>query len=139
KGITSPKDFAGKLYGAYGSLLEESMIDLVMKYDNAEAKDVDIVQLGSSDFFVATQRHIDFVSIVYGWTGIEAEIKGVALNFIQATYFGKELDMYSPVIITSEKMIQEKEETVQAFIGATLKGYEFAIHHPSEAADILIA
>ena len=43
KGIESPKDFAGKVYGAYGSLLEESMIDLVMSCDGAEMEDVDIV------------------------------------------------------------------------------------------------
>ena len=35
-------------------------------------------------------------------------------------------------------MIAEDPETVQAFIDATVKGYNFAIEHPSEAADILI-
>ena len=83
KGIKSPKDFNGKVYGAYGSLLEESMIDLVMSRDGAEMEDVDIVQLGNSDFFMATQNEIDFVSIFYAWTGIEAEIRDVELNFIQ--------------------------------------------------------
>src|SRR5690625_3171781 len=51
KGIESPKDFNGKVYGAYGSLLEESMLELVMSRDDADMTDVDIVQLGNSDFF----------------------------------------------------------------------------------------
>lgn len=138
KGIESPKDFSGKVYGAYGSLLEESMIDLVMTRDGTDNKEVDIVQLGNSDFFVATEKDIDFVSIFYAWTGIEAEIRDVELNFIQKTEYANELDTYSPVIVTNEKMIEENPETVQAFIEATIKGYEFAIENPSEAADILI-
>ncbi|MBO1001733.1 ABC transporter substrate-binding protein [Pseudogracilibacillus auburnensis] len=138
KGIESPKDFAGKAYGAYGSMLEESMVDLVMKRDGADVKDVDIVQLGNSDFFVATQKDIDFVSIFYAWTGIEAEIRDVELNFIETTQFAEELDTYSPVIVTSEKLIAEDPETVKAFVEATVKGYEYAIDNPAEAAEILI-
>lgn len=139
KGIAAPKDFAGKVYGAYGSLLEESMIDLVMSRDGAEMEDVDIVQLGNSDFFIATQKEIDFVSIFYAWTGVEAEIRDVALNFIPKSDFAEELDTYSPVIITSEEMIEKDSKTVQAFMDATIKGYHFAIENPSEAAEILIA
>lgn len=138
KGIKSPKDFNGKVYGAYGSLLEESMIDLVMSRDGAEMEDVEIVQLGNSDFFMATQKEIDFVSIFYAWTGIEAEIRDVELNFIQKKDYAEELDTYSPVIITSEKMMNENPEVVRAFMDATVKGYEFAIENPSEAAEILI-
>jgi len=135
KGIESPKDFNGKVYGAYGSLLEESMIELVMSRDGAEMDDVEIVQLGNSDFFIATENEIDFVSIFYAWTGIEAEIRDVELNFIQKSEYAEELDTYSPVIITSENMIAENPEIVQAFMDATVKGYEFAIENPSEAAD----
>lgn len=138
KGIESPKDFNGKVYGAYGSLLEESMIELVMSRDGAEMDDVEIVQLGNSDFFIATENEIDFVSIFYAWTGIEAEIRDVELNFIQKSEYAEELDTYSPVIITSENMIAENPEIVQAFMDATVKGYEFAIENPSEAAEILI-
>lgn len=138
KGIKSPKDFNGKVYGAYGSLLEESMIDLVMSRDGAEMEDVEIIQLGNSDFFMATQNEIDFVSIFYAWTGIEAEIRDVELNFIQKKDYAEELDTYSPVIITSEKMMNENPEVVRAFMDATVKGYEFAIENPSEAAEILI-
>ena len=138
KGIKTPADFSNKVYGAYGSQLEESMIDLVMKRDNANADDVNIVQLGRSDFFQATKKDIDFVSIFYAWTGIEAEIRGIDLNFIETKDYAEELNTYSPVIITNEKMIKEHSETVQTFMEATVKGYNFAIDNPEEAADILI-
>lgn len=138
KGIKTPKDFEGKVYGAYGSMLEESMLNLIMQHDDADAEKVESVQLGNVDYWVATKRDIDFVSIFYAWTGIEAEIRDIDFNFIKTTDYAEELDSYNPLIITSEKLIAEDPDTVQAFVEATAKGYEFAIDNPEAAAEILI-
>src|SRR5699024_2762860 len=43
-----------------------------------------------------------------------------------------------PLIATSEEMIDEDPDTVRAFVHAAVKGYEYAIDHPEEAAAILI-
>src|SRR5690606_20387997 len=43
-----------------------------------------------------------------------------------------------PIIATSEEMISADPELVKAFTHAAVKGYEFAIEHPEEAAQILI-
>ena len=138
KGIESPKDFNGKVYGAYGSSREEPMLEVIMEKDGVELEDVEIVQLGNTDFFMATKKDIDFVSIFYAWTGIEAEIKGVDLNFIKKSAYAEQFDTYSPVIITSEAMIEEQSDVVRAFMEATAKGYTFAMEHPEEAATMLI-
>lgn len=42
-------------------------------------------------------------------------------------------------IITSEKMIAERPETVQKFLNATLRGWAYAIANPEEAVDIVMA
>jgi ABC-type nitrate/sulfonate/bicarbonate transport system substrate-binding protein len=47
-------------------------------------------------------------------------------------------DYYTPVIISGEKTIEERPETVRRFMAATAKGYEYAIDHPEEAAETLI-
>ena len=47
------------------------------------------------------------------------------------------LDYYTPVIITNNKMIEKNSDTVKKFMEATKKGYEYAIDHPSKAAEIL--
>ena len=49
----------------------------------------------------------------------------------------KRLDYYTPVIITNEKMLKEDPETVQKFMNAVKKGYEYAIDHPEESAEIM--
>ena len=46
-------------------------------------------------------------------------------------------DYYTPVIVTSEDMIQNSK-MVEAFMRATIKGYTFAMENPEEAAEIFI-
>lgn len=138
KGIETPKDFEGRVYGAYGSELEKASLQAVMNKEGGDASKINMVQVGNTDYFIAMERDIDFVSIFYAWTGIEGELRGADMNFIQPADFAPELDTYSPLIITSDDMIENDPETVQAFINAVYKGYEFAINNPEEAADILI-
>ena len=42
-------------------------------------------------------------------------------------------------IITSEKVIAEKPQVVQSFLGATLKGWKYAFANKKEAIDIVMA
>ena len=138
KKILSPKDFAGKTYGGWGSPVEQSVLDSLMKIEKANVEDVSIVNMGDADFFTAVKRDIDFAWIYYGWTGIEAELRGEKINMVYLTDYSKKLDYYTPVLATNEKMIENNPETVKAFVKAVSKGYQFTIDNPQEAADILL-
>ncbi|WP_163529009.1 ABC transporter substrate-binding protein [Halobacillus ihumii] len=138
KGITSPEDFEGKTYGGWGAPVEKAVLSSLMEKDNADVEKVNIINMGNTDFFTAVKRDVDFAWIYYGWTGIEAELRGQELNMMYLTDYSKKLDYYTPVLTTSEKMMNENPETVEAFMAAVSKGYQFAIDHPDKAADILI-
>lgn len=138
KSIESPKDFEGKTYGGWGSPIEKSVITSLMKQENSDVEKVNIVNIGDSDFFTAVERDIDFAWIYYGWTGVEAELRGEEINMVYLTDYSDKLDYYTPVLTTSENMIQNDPDTVKSFVKAASKGYEFAINNPSEAADVLI-
>ncbi|MEH6944005.1 ABC transporter substrate-binding protein [Bacillus sp. JJ722] len=138
KNIKSPKDFEGKKYGGYGSPVEEAIMKAIMEKENADVKKVDILNLGDTDYFTAVKRDIDFAWIYYAWTGIEAELRGEKLDMLYVKDYSDKLDYYTPILTTSEKMIAKDPDTVEAFVHAVSKGYEFAIDNPSEAADILI-
>jgi ABC-type nitrate/sulfonate/bicarbonate transport system substrate-binding protein len=139
KNITSPKDFEGKTYGGWGSPIEEAVITSLMEEENADVSKVNFVNIGDSDFFTAVKRDIDFAWIYYGWTGIEAELRNEPINMVYLTDYSEKLDYYTPVLATSEQMIKEQPDVVKAFVKAVSKGYQFAIEHPVEAADILLA
>jgi ABC-type nitrate/sulfonate/bicarbonate transport system substrate-binding protein len=136
--IHTPKDFEGKTYGGFGSQVEKAVISSVMVKHNGDGNKVTFKNIGSTDFLTALQQGIDFYWIYYGWQGMEAELKKIKLNMIYLAEQSKELDYYTPVLITSEAKLKQDKETVQAFMQAVSKGYQFAIDHPDEAADILL-
>ncbi|MGM9923584.1 MAG: ABC transporter substrate-binding protein [Bacillus sp. (in: firmicutes)] len=138
KGIKSPKDFEGKTYGGFGAPAEEAVMKAIMEKENADVEKVDIINIGDTDFFTAVKKDIDFAWIYYAWTGIEAELRGEKLNMLYVKDYADELDYYTPVLTTSEKMIAKDPETVKAFVHAVSKGYNYAIENPDKAADILI-
>jgi ABC-type nitrate/sulfonate/bicarbonate transport system substrate-binding protein len=138
KNITSPKDYEGKTYGGWGAPVEKAVISSLMMQENADPEKVEIVNMGDTDFFTAVERDIDFAWIYYGWTGVEAELRGEKLNMQYLTDYSDKLDYYTPVLTTNENMIEEDPETVRAFVAAVSKGYQYAIDQPEEAADILI-
>jgi ABC-type nitrate/sulfonate/bicarbonate transport system substrate-binding protein len=138
KGITSPTDFEGKKYGGWGSPVEEAVMGSIMNQQNADVEKVDFVNIGDTDFFTAVKRDVDFAWIFYGWTGIEAEIRGDELNMLYVKDYSENLDYYTPVLTTNEKMIENEPDTVKSFLAAVSKGYELAIDKPEEAAQILL-
>ena len=138
KQIKQPKDFEGKVYGGFGSPIEKQILSSLMKKDQADADKVKIMNTGNVDFFQASKQDIDFMWIYYGWTGIEAELRGEKLNMIYLKDYDKALDYYTPVLITSENQINQNKDIVQSFMNAVSKGYQLASDHPYQAAEILI-
>ncbi|QDP39002.1 ABC transporter substrate-binding protein [Radiobacillus deserti] len=138
KKIDSPADFEGKTYGGYGDPVEKAVIDSLMKQENADVENVNIVNMGNSDFFTAVERDIDFAWIYYAWTGVEAELRNQKLNMVYLTDYSEKLDYYTPVLTTSEDKIKEDPDTVRAFVTAASKGYKYAINNPEKSAEILI-
>lgn len=136
--INSPKDYEGKIYGGWGAPVEQAVISSLMKEDGADSSQVEILNIGTSDFFTAIERDIDFSWIYYAWTGIEAELRGIDLNMQYLKDYSEQLDYYTPVIITNEQLIEKEPDMIRAFMKAASKGYEFAIENPDEAADILL-
>ncbi|BBI34510.1 ABC transporter substrate-binding protein [Cohnella abietis] len=138
KNIKEPKDFEGKSYGGWGSPAEQAVIESMMNVQKADVSKVNFVSAGSADFFTAVKKGIDFEWIFYGWTGIEAELRKEPINIVYLTDYSKQLDYYTPLLLTNEKLIKEKPELVRAFLAGASEGYNYAIDHPEEAADILI-
>lgn len=138
KGIERPSDFEGKKYGGWGSPSEVAVLSGLMKNDAADFDKLEMVDLGALDFFAATKSHVDFTWIYYGWDGVAANLKGVDINFIRLQDFDEKLDFYTPVIIASEKTLNENSELAKKFLSATTKGYEYAINNPEEAVKSLL-
>lgn len=138
KGITSSKEFEGKIYGGWGSPVEEAMIKALMDKENADFSKVEMVDIGAADFFTSVKNDVDFTWIYYGWDGVAAEHKDFPINFIKLQDVDPNLDFYTPVIIASEDTLENDPELAKKFLKATGKGYKFAIENPEEAVESLL-
>ncbi len=138
KNIKEPKDFEGKTYGGWGSPAEQAVIQSIMNVQNADVGKVTFVNAGSADFFTAVKQDIDFEWIFYGWTGIEAELRKEPINMVYLTDYSKQLDYYTPLLTTNEKLIKDKPDLVRAFVEGAAEGYQYAIDNPDAAAELLL-
>ncbi|MCL4418071.1 MAG: ABC transporter substrate-binding protein [Actinobacteria bacterium] len=137
KNIKTPKDFEGKKYGGFGTPIEDAFLKALMKKYGADFSKLEIINIGASDFFTSVTRDVDFSWIYYGWDGVAAELRNFKINFMLLQDLDPLLDFYTPVIMASEKTINENPELVKKFLRATSQGYEFAISNPEKAAEIL--
>lgn len=136
-GIERPADFAGRTYASYSLPIERPILAGLMQCDGADASTVEFVDVGFDAFPALLGGKVDLAWIFMGWDGVQAQLKGVQLNTVPL--YGSCLpDYYTPVIIAGEKTLKTKGDLTRRFLAATRRGYEYAIAHPEEAADILL-
>jgi ABC-type nitrate/sulfonate/bicarbonate transport system substrate-binding protein len=140
-GITTPKDFEGRSYGAWGSPSEVPTLKALMQGEGADFTKLTMKNTGMSDSLaLIAQKQVDLVWIYYGWQGIQAKLQGVDINIVMMKDYLKDVpDFYTPVVIASESTIATKPDTVKKMVAALSRGYTFAAQNPDEAADILVA
>jgi ABC-type nitrate/sulfonate/bicarbonate transport system substrate-binding protein len=139
RGITGPEDFENLRYAGWGSDLESVMIRTVMEGVGADFGTVTMINMGMLDFTTAVRRDLaDFYWVFYGWQGIHAELQGIEFDFFPLPELAEVLDYYTPVIITRERMIEDRSDIVHRFLRGLARGYVYAALHPAEAADILL-
>lgn len=139
--INTPKDFEGKTYAGWGAPSEEAVIKALMTKYDADFDKVTIVGADGSGFAsLSAETGAKDVNIqweFYGWAVTQGLMDGYDLNYMACSDLDERLDYYTPLIITNNNMIENDPETIQAFMAATKKGYEYAIDNAEEAAQIL--
>jgi ABC-type nitrate/sulfonate/bicarbonate transport system substrate-binding protein len=135
--IQSPKNLDGLTYGGFGSNWENALIGTIIRHDGGEGK-FETVTLGTSAYQALANGAVDFTLEVYTWEGVKAELEGMSQRAFRYADFGVP-DQHTNFIGSSQSYLDQNKDTAAAFIAATKRGYAFAVAHPDEAADILIA
>ena len=136
KNIASPADFEGKVYSSWGGPGEAATLNAVMDSMGADFSKLDIV-ISDGSGFAALASHVDVMWFYEAWDNVKCQLAGFPINYMELRQFDERLDYYTPVIITSEQMIEKNPETVRKFLAATSRGYGYAIANPDESAKIL--
>ena len=119
---------------------ELEMIRYCMELEGADYDTVKLIPNTITDEPAALTAHqTDSVWIFYGWSGINAELSDFNFDYWDFRSVADELDYYTPLIIANNDFLENSPEVAKAFLDATAKGYRYAVEHPEEAADFLIA
>ncbi|MEN3008782.1 ABC transporter substrate-binding protein [Pseudothermotoga sp.] len=138
-GISSPKDWEGKIYGAWGTEVEEAMLKTIARKFGINWNKIKMQTVGQLDFVTGLRQKVfDFQWVFYGWEVIAAKLAGLEVEFLALKDIDEVFDYYTPVLITSERLIQQSPELVRKFLKAVSKGYLYAIKNPEESARILL-
>lgn len=135
-GITTPKDFEGKVYAGWQAPSEAAVLQAVMEKYGGDFSALTMVGASGSGIESMTNG-IDIQWEFEGWAVINDRMNGHEVRYVPVKDLDERLDYYTPVILTNESMISNDPETVQAFMAATKQGYEYAIANPDAAAEIL--
>ena len=139
-GITSAKGMENKVYATWDSPIEQAMIRFCMEKEGADFGTLKMIPNNITDEPAALAAHqTDAVWVFYGWSGINAELSGIACDYWDFASVAPELDYYTPVILANNDFLANSPETARAFMEATARGYEYSAEHPAEAAEMLIA
>ena len=135
--IQSPRDLDGKVYGGFGSAWESALVGTIVRHDGGTGE-FETVTLGTSAYEALANGAVDFTLEVYTWEGVKAERDGPAQRAFRYADFGVP-DQHTNFIGTSSAYLADNAETAKAFITASQRGYDYALAHPDEATDILVA
>ena len=135
-GITSPKQLDGKTYAGYGSPLEVPMLKYVIKQAGGTGTFKDVT-LNTDAYQALYAGQADFALPEPTWEVIQAGLVGKPLTTFDLSTYGFPA-IYSALIATSHQYLTANGDVARRFLGATLKGYQYAAAHPADAANLLI-
>jgi ABC-type nitrate/sulfonate/bicarbonate transport system substrate-binding protein len=137
KGLDSVASLAGKRYAGFGAPYEQPVVGQVLSCGGAANPSFQNVTTSLDPIAALKSGQFDFAWVYEGWEVVEAQRQGLTLNVFALTDYCIP-DYSSPVIITSQQVIQQRPDVIKRFLKATAQGYTFAEQQPKAAADLLI-
>lgn len=129
--VTSPKNFEGKTYCGWGSPTEEAIIKSVMEIKGGDFDELKIA-LTQTGFIGSDLEECQIFWEFENWANVQADLDGVEYNYFPLSDYM--IDFYTPVIVTSNNLIENDPSLVANFAHATQEGYLLAAEDPDLAA-----
>lgn len=135
-GIDRPAQLDGKTYAGYKTLLEENLLNSMIRQDGGQG-DIQLVTPPRLEVFEAFLRQeFDVCWVFSPWEGVIAAHRGVTLTTFRLTDYQVPYG-YSPLLMTREELLHEHPDQLRAFLAAVARGYQEVSTRPEAAAQIL--
>jgi NitT/TauT family transport system substrate-binding protein len=136
-GIESPADFAGKRVGVWLGAWE-AQFDALMAKQGLTTNDFSLISQGfTMEPFLKGELDVASAMIYNEYYAIlESGVKAEDLNIINYADYG--LDFPGDTLFTSRQTLENKPDLCERMVRASLRGWQYAVDHPVEAADIVL-
>lgn len=135
-GITKPTDLAGKTVATAKGSVSELLFPAYAKQAGLDSKTVKMEGAQSTALNgLMAQRKVDALStFLLSKKALETASKKQVTVMPYSEYLS---DLFGNAIIAREELVNSDKDLVQKFTDAALKGLQYTLDHPDEAASIL--
>jgi ABC-type nitrate/sulfonate/bicarbonate transport system substrate-binding protein len=135
--IQRPRDLDGKTYAGFGYPNEVPTLKAVIQADGGKGE-FTVATLDAAAYEALYNHKADFTIPFTAWEGVEASMRNIDLRYFQFRDFGFP-DFYQVVLACDRQWLERDPDAARRFVGATMRGFQFAADHAAEAADILVS
>ena len=136
--VRRPRDLDGHTVGVTGLPSDEAVVDSEVSADGGDPARVNRVTIGFGAVPSLAAGKVDAVTGFWNAEAVALRRRGVPIRVFKVDEYGA--PRYPELVLTtSEKTLTERPALVRKMIAATTRGYAFAVAHPNQALDDLLA
>ena len=134
--VTEPKQLAGLEFGSSTSSFLPRIVQAFMEMNGVDSKTLKVVNIdGAARVPMLAARKIPSIDqFIMSEPAIRRAVTDAKSKCLFLGDFG--LDIYSNSIGTTEEYLTKNPDVVKKFVRAALRGWQYALAHPQEAAQI---
>jgi PAS domain S-box-containing protein len=133
--INSPKDLKGKkIMGLLDSTHNHTLMMMLNKYNLSSDDFINVSREFAVDKFI--KKEVDAISVFTTNEIFTLNLFGAKYNILDPAAYG--IKFYDVNLITTQKELKNNPQRVEAFRSASIKGWEYALNHKEEIADIIL-
>lgn len=138
RGITSPKELAGKTVGYAGTALSEALVKTMMDYCGEDPENINLVNVGFELMSAMTTNNVDAtIGCLVNHEVPQLEEEGFEVNYFLVNEYGIP-NYYEAVFLANNEMIEKEPEALAGFLRASARGFEDFQKDPDACLEILL-
>jgi putative hydroxymethylpyrimidine transport system substrate-binding protein len=137
-GVRGPGDLVGRRVGVTGLPSDEAVVDSAVSADGGDPAEVSRVTIGFNAVAALAAARVDAATAFWNAEGVALRRRGVPVRIFKVDRYGAP-PYPELVLVTSRETTENDQETVEAVIAATTRGYDLAAGRPEAALGDLLA
>jgi len=133
--IRNVSDFVGKKVMVSPTSKSSASLNIMMKKEGVSYDDV-FLQKHTYDINDLIEDKTDVVAVYTSNQPFYLKEKNIAYNIIDPVNFG--FDFYENILFTNQNILKNNSKMVKDFVGATIKGWKYALANEDEIIDLII-